>query len=266
MKERCGWGTNPYYYLAGKHGIHPSYIQEMLSDARYDEEDVLAVIEHLRSEGGKKFNLNTLAAARHFYQGAPKGAWSPSGMLEGKDILLLGTGPGVADHENAIAAYIKKYRPIVVALNTQQSIDSELIDLRVACHPVRLLADCQAHASLPQPLITPFSMLPDEVRGSLRGKEVFDYGVDVKESTFGFFENYCVIPVSLVMAYALAVATGGKASRIIMAGFDGYEGEDPRNRDTNELLRLYQDAPGAIPLLSVTPTRYDLPTSSIYGF
>jgi 4-hydroxy 2-oxovalerate aldolase len=44
MKERYGWGTNPYYYLAGKHGIHPTYIHEMLGDARYDEEDVLAVI------------------------------------------------------------------------------------------------------------------------------------------------------------------------------------------------------------------------------
>ncbi|WP_016913361.1 aldolase catalytic domain-containing protein, partial [Vreelandella stevensii] len=44
MQEHYGWGTNPYYYLAGKYGIHPTYIQEMLSDSRYDEEDVLAVI------------------------------------------------------------------------------------------------------------------------------------------------------------------------------------------------------------------------------
>jgi len=69
MQEHYGWGTNPYYYLAGKYGIHPTYIQQMLGDSRFSEEDVLAVIEHLRREGGKKFNLNTLDAARHFYKG-----------------------------------------------------------------------------------------------------------------------------------------------------------------------------------------------------
>src|SRR6056297_49838 len=26
MKAEYGWGTNPYYYLAGKYGIHPTYI------------------------------------------------------------------------------------------------------------------------------------------------------------------------------------------------------------------------------------------------
>ena len=31
MKKFYQWGTNPYYYLAGKYGIHPTYIQEMLS-------------------------------------------------------------------------------------------------------------------------------------------------------------------------------------------------------------------------------------------
>nr|WP_232247762.1 aldolase catalytic domain-containing protein [Pseudomonas putida] len=56
MQVKYGWGTNPYYYLAGKYGIHPTYIQEMLGDSRFGEEDILAVIEYLRNEGGKKFS------------------------------------------------------------------------------------------------------------------------------------------------------------------------------------------------------------------
>ena len=63
MQTHYGWGTNPYYYLSGKYGIHPTYIQEMLSDARFSEEDVLAVIEHLRKEGGKKFSFDRLNTA-----------------------------------------------------------------------------------------------------------------------------------------------------------------------------------------------------------
>lgn len=265
MQTRFGWGTNPYYYLAGKYGIHPTYIQEMLSDSRYSEEDVLAVIEHLRVEGGKKFSLNTLDAARDFYRGEPKGQWSPGELFVGRDVLLLGAGESVARHRNALERYIRGSKPLVLALNTQSAIDAELIDLRVACHPVRLLADCEAHTKLPQPLITPYSMLPAGVRGSLACKDVLDFGLQVKADTFAFDAKHCTLPTSLVVGYALAVATSGHANRILMAGFDGYGADDPRSREMQQLLDQYQAAEGALQMTAITSTRYGLHCESVYG-
>jgi len=265
MQAHFGWGTNPYYYLAGKYGIHPTYIQSMLSDSRYNEEDLLAVIEHLRVEGGKKFSLDTLDAARHFYRGEPTGQWSPRALFSGRDVLLLGTGPGVARHRDALERYIRDQKPLVLALNTQSAIDSELIDLRVACHPVRLLADCEAHTRLPQPLITPYSMLPADVRDSLAGKEVLDFGLNVEADSFEFTETHCTLPTSLVVGYALAVATSGQSGRILMAGFDGYGADDPRSREMHQLLEQYQAAEGALPMTAITPTRYGLDSESVYA-
>ncbi|EON90639.1 putative aldolase/synthase [Marinobacter lipolyticus SM19] len=265
MQERYGWGTNPFYYLAGKYGIHPTYIQEMLGDSRYDEEDILAAIEHLRVEGGKKFSIHTLDAAKHFYGDVQSGSWNPGSLLSNTEVLLLGTGPGVGRHKWALENYIRKFKPVVIALNTQAAIPSELISLRVACHPVRLLADCHAHTMLPQPLITPWSMLPDDVKRSLDGKEVLDFGLSVEPDVFRFSETSCTLPTSLVVAYALAIAASGQASRVLMAGFDGYGADDPRNREMKELLDLYQQTPGARELVSVTPTRYELMSQSIYG-
>ncbi|WP_338355656.1 aldolase catalytic domain-containing protein [uncultured Marinobacter sp.] len=265
LQDRYGWGTNPYYYLAGKYGIHPSYIQEMLSDSRYGEEDVIAVLEHLRVEGGKKFSLNTLDAARHFYRGVPRGAWAPESLISGREVLILGSGPGVNGHQRALEAYIRAHRPLVFALNTQEGIAPSLIDARIACHPVRLLADCAAHMDLPHPLITPASMLPEDVRESLEGKELLDFGLSVEESNFDFFENHCVAPTSLVIAYALSVVTSGNATRILLAGFDGYSADDPRSQEMHQLLSTYQGHDKALPLLAVTPTRYPLPSASIYA-
>lgn len=265
MQQRCGWGTNPYYYLAGKYGIHPSYIQEMQGDSRYNEEDILAVIEHLRLEGGKKFSLNTLDGARNFYQGNPKGSWTPATMLADKNVLLLGTGPGVAAHREALENFISKTKPVVIALNTQTAISSNLIDLRVACHPVRLLADYQQHAQLPQPLITPLSMLPIDVQRALKDKEVYDFGLAVTEEKFLFHESFCTLPTSLVVAYALAVAASGKAKSVLMAGFDGYAADDPRNREMDKLIKIYESTQNACKLFSITPTRYDIKTKSVYG-
>ena len=265
MQQKCGWGTNTYYYLAGKYGIHPTYIQEMLGDSRYSEEDVLAAIDHLRVEGRKKFSLNTLDAARCFYKGVAKGDWLPSSVMGGKDVLILGTGPGISKHRWALENYIKQNKPIVIALNTQSAVDASLINLRVACHPVRLLADCETHLRLPQPLITPASMLPEDVALSLSGKKLLDFGLMVEPDKFEFNETGCTLPSSLVIAYALAVATSGKAKQIFMAGFDGYSSDDPRATEMQNLLDIYVGNERSIPLVAVTPTRYAVNTKSIYA-
>lgn len=265
MKSAYGWGTNPYYYLAGKYAIHPSYIQEMMSDSRYDEEDILAVIEHLRVEGGKKFSLDTLDVARNFYHGEPTGSWSPIELLKDREVLILGTGPGVAQHKDALERYIKQMQPIVIALNTQTAVSADLINLRVACHPVRLLADCEAHTKLPQPLVTPYSMLPNDVKQALKHKEVLDFGMNVQPDTFEFSDNTCSVPTSLVMAYSFAIATSGEASKILLAGFDGYDAEDPRNSEMNNVVKKYKASVASLPIISILPTRYDVERKSVYG-
>lgn len=265
MKKAYGWGTNAYYYLAGLYGIHPTYIQETLGDSRYSEEDVIAVINHLRVEGGKQFSLHTLDAARHFYCGEPYGQWEPATVIEGRDVLLLGTGPGVEKHRAALQTYIHKTKPFVMALNTQAQIDGNLIDARVACHPVRLLADCDSHVRLPQSLIVPASMLPVDIKQALHSKDVWDFGLSVQADTFEFARSHCIVPSSLVIAYALAVATSGKARRILLAGFDGYGADDPRTAEILRVLTIYQQAKEKLELLAVTPTRYPVPTKSIYA-
>jgi 4-hydroxy 2-oxovalerate aldolase len=265
LQQKCNWGTNVYYHLAGKHSIHPTYIQSMLGDSKYSEEDILTVINHLREEGGSKYSLNALNMARNFYNGKAQGAWKPASLLQNRDVMLLGTGQGVLEHRTALEQYIKKFKPIVIALNTQSQIDSKLIDLRIACHPTRLLADCKEHIKLPQPLITPFSMLPKNIQDVLDKKEVLDYGLCIKTDIFKFNDTYSICPSSLVIAYALAVISGGRARRILMAGFDGYPAGDSRNDEMQSLLKLYISSEGNIPLLSVTNTNHSIQSKSIYG-
>jgi 4-hydroxy 2-oxovalerate aldolase len=265
MKAKFGWGTNPFYYLAGKYGIHPTYVQETMGDARYSEEDILAVIDHLRAEGGKKFSFDTLEGARHFYVGSPRGSWKPAEAMAGREVLILATGPGVAAHRPALEAYIRRARPLVIALNTQSAINSQLIHLRIACHPVRLLADAETHAALPEPLITPASMLPPSLLLELRDKDLLDFGIGIEVGRFEFHDTHCIAPTSLVMAYSLAVATSGQAGRILMAGFDGYPAGDPRNDETDAVLEAFYSHAEGSKLISITPTRHRMQGASVYS-
>ncbi len=265
MKAKFGWGTNPFYYLAGKYGIHPTYVQETMGDARYSEEDILAVIDHLRAEGGKKFSFDTLEGARHFYVGSPRGSWKPAEAMAGREVLILATGPGVAAHRPALEAYIRRARPLVIALNTQSAIDTQLIHLRIACHPVRLLADAETHAALPQPLITPASMLPETLLSELGDKTLLDFGLGIEPGQFEFHDTFCVVPSAMVLAYALSVATSGLAARILMAGFDGYEAGDPRNNELNQILETFSNAGQSPDCISITHTRFKLKSVSVYA-
>lgn len=265
MQAHYGWGTNPYYYMAGQYGIHPTYIQEMLQDLRYSDEDILAVIEHLKVEGGKKFSLDRLEAARHFYSGEPRGSWSPKSEMQGKEVLIVGTGPGVAKYREAIEAFIDQQQPYVIALNTQQNLSEDLIHVRAACHPVRLLADCHEHLKLPQPLITPASMLPAKVQQALKTKTLLDFGISVNSEGFAFHDCYAQLPTSLVMAYSLAVATSANAKRIYLVGFDGYADGDPRNDESESILTHYLSTKSGLELISLTPTRYLIKKESIFG-
>jgi len=265
LQAQYGWGTNPYYYMAGQSGIHPSYIQEMLQDSRYSDEDLLAVIKHLKIEDGKNFSLSTLEAARYFYSGEPSGTWSPKEVIQGRTVLIVGTGPGVEKYSEAIERFIEQYQPYVIALNTQKNIREDLINARAACHPVRLLADCHEHIKLPQPLITPASMLPQDVQDALAQKKLFNFGIAISNDGFKFHEQYAELPTFLVIAYVLSIATSGQASCIFLAGFDGYVAGDSRNQEMIDLFKNYSNSLGSLPIKTLTPNQYQLPSLSIYG-
>ncbi len=265
LKEQYGWGINPYYYLAGKYNIHPTYIQKMITDTRYNEEDIVSVIDYLKEQDGGKFNPDVLETARHFYSDEAKGTWEPEKVINNHDVLIIGAGPSTAKHCKAIESYIKKHNPFVIALNTQKSINEDLINARAACHPVRVLADCSEYLNLPQPLIAPASMLPDNVKQKLNQEKLFDFDIAISTNSFVFNTCNCTLPNLLVLSYALAIATSGKAKKILLAGFDGYGADDPRRKEIDNVFNLYQKTKGYVDFFSITETRYDIPIKSIYG-
>lgn len=265
LKIKHQWGINPYYYLAGKYGIHPTFVQEMLGDARFQESEVLSVINHLKGSGASKFTQEALRTGREYYSTPADGGWQPSSKIAGREVLILGAGPSLRQHRKAVEAYIDQVQPVVMALNVEQVIDAARTDLRIACHPLRLLADWERYRTLNTPLVLPLSQQSSQFRSELEATDCFDVGLQVKAGCFEFHDRMVVAPSTLVAAYALAVAASGKASRITMAGFDGFHANDPRQLEMDEILTLFQSAAPEISIRSILPTRYELSIESVYG-
>ena len=265
MKNKYGWGSNVYYYLSGLYGIHPSFIQGMLSAKNFSSDEILAVIDNLKTEGGKKFSNDLINTYKQYFIGKGNGKYKPLKNIKNKDVLILGSGPGVKEHKIALESFIKKYKPFVIALNTQNSINSKLINTRAVCNTLRLLTDHKSFKYLPQKLILPYQRLSNLIKDKFKKVKKLDFGVEVKNNTFKFMKSSAVIPNTLAISYALGIANSGKANKIYIAGFDGYEAEDPKRREMDELFSLYQSLKKKSELTSITPTKYKVKSTSVYA-
>jgi len=266
LKKKYLWGTNSYYFMAADYSIHPTYIQTILSDGRFKEEDILSVINYLECEDSTKFISHKLESSKNFYHGEAIGTFSPITILNNKDVLIIGSSKNLEHHRKALEDFIRKHKPVVIALNACSQIDDSLIDYRIACNPMRLMADLDIYLGLTQPLITPLSMLPKSLSRKLKGKKVLDYGIGISKDGFEFHKNYGIIPNQLVFAYVLSFIASGKANKAFLSGFEGYGLGDIRNSEINELIDKFKQKANNLKLIAITPSQYSgLEKISIYG-
>ena len=60
-----------------------------------------------------------------------------------------------------------------------------------------------------------------------------------------------------------SIASSGEASKILLAGFDGYS-DLKRTKIIDNLFYLYSASKKSIPLIAITPTTYSVPSTSIF--
>ena len=265
LKQKYRWGSNPFYYLSGKNELHPTYIQNMLDDKSYRNEDIYASIKELTKNKSINFKERKLQNSRTYYNQEIDGEWSPINEFLNKEVLLLAPGKSINIHKNAVQKFIRKFSPLVVALNILDNIEDELINYRIACHPIRIFSDLPKYKLFRQPLITPKKQLIKWSKKSLEF-QILDFGIKVQENTFEFKKKSCTIPSPLVMAYSLAMLNSGKAKKIYCAGFDGYEDGDPRQSEVNSIWEAYFRSSNYVEVISLTNTLHKIPKSSVYSF
>jgi 4-hydroxy 2-oxovalerate aldolase len=264
LKEKYKWGMNPFYFLAGKHGIHPTYVQEMLS-IKLSDEEVINVINRLSEIGSSKYDVNIVKSVFQKPVKASKGTWSPKKYFKGKELLLLTSGESVLDYKLELESYIIKKKPIVLALNNLVKINPKFIDYYVTCNPIKLISDLEIMKSLKKSVILPESLLNNTYNNKKKKIKIKNFGVGLEIDRFKYFDKYAIIPKLYNVAYALAVATSGKASKILLAGFDGYREKDERNKIVNDIFLKYSESSKKTSIVSVTPSNYNLKKISIYA-
>ena len=240
------------------------YTRTIMRTFLHDDDEIISAINQLKLGDGKRYNSDL---ARLDYQKPiklKKGQWSPLTKIKNREVLIMASGPRANDYKNEIENYIKLKKPFVIALNTAVSINKKFVDVYSACHPLRLISDANLYKSLTSPLVVPVSLLSNNLKSKFKYLKLLNFGVGIQEDLFEFHKTGAVIPRLYAVAYALSIATSGNASRILLAGFDGYGPQDRHTKITEHLFSLYSSCKNARPLLAVTPSIYKIKSTSIY--
>ena len=266
LKKIYKWGPNKFYRYAAKKKIHPTYIQEILSDKRYNPSEYFKILNNLDNIDAKKFNPNKLILSSNFYKGTPKSKWSPLSILKDKNILIIGPGNSVAKNKIKIENFIEKNKLFVIALNTSKGIDEKYINLRLVSHPLRIISDIHFHNKISTNLILPLSMLPEELKEKINrsNKILFDYGLTLKnKNNLKIKNNYCELPNSLAISYALSILVAGKTNYTFIAGLDGSKKNDSAFEETKKIFDLFKKRYKNFDVKTITKTKFKLKSFKI---
>lgn len=269
LQAECGWGVNSHYVRAAMRRIHPTFVQELLTNSAYSALEIDAAISELGKVQSQHFSRQNLSEATSWISAVTtdRGEWNQRELFEGRKVLLLGGGPSGKSHSHALTQLARKSETLVISTNLSSPVDPSLIVAHVACHPLRLVADAHSLSRLEKQVITPRALVPEVTRSQLQDKgHLLDVGLSLSaEGVISASEGLVELPAPLVLAYSLLICLSGGATDVLLAGFDGYSGDDPRMLSEQPIIEGILALRFPARVVAITPTRYNMPQSSVYG-
>ncbi|MBH09532.1 MAG: hypothetical protein CMG74_04110 [Candidatus Marinimicrobia bacterium] len=265
LKNENNCGSNLYYHFAANHGIHPNFVQSLLTDKRYDNQQVMSALEFLADQKSISYSTEAMRNAIYGNQTNILGKWDATGWLDGKEVIIVGAGPSVNKYREGILQYIGENDPVVLFLNINRYLPNSMAKATIVSNETRAFFDSQQYHSLKHPIILPEARLGNIIKDRIKGLEILDYGLTLKEGKFIIGPKGCQLQWTLAAAYALSIVTQAGALKISLVGFDGYTADDPRQDEMNDVFLKYTTLYKSMIITALTPTTYHINQNSIFS-
>lgn len=266
MQSKLGWGTNIHYFLSGLKGVHPTYVQEILADNRFDKLTSLRLVEELGKSGASKYSEATLQSLGAKTSGhtesnaSPIKVSNPWKQIGVRDAIIIGPGLTSKTYSRQLHVLLENNQDaLVLSVNDAPSLGAPTRCVKVFSHRRHIDRNIGLFAHEGQRILVPPSRIKDSSLGDpVANVETLEFDVGSKFDVSG---GYVESPVDNVFAFAAGASIIAGASRVILAGFDGIGGGDQRDFDMIEILSRLQLLEG-IDVISVTPTKLPILTIS----
>lgn len=264
LKKKYHWGPNIYYYLSAAYRIHPTFIQELLSDPRYTPSNIITAINSLKDINANSYSKNLMEKVLSNNNLNSKGSWSAKNFCKNKNVLIVGNGPSLRRYLSHIKDFIIKNKIFVICLNYNDLLPSKLISAYAICNEMRVSIEKNRFNKINKPIVLPKSLLLKAIGNTLNEKIILDYGLSIEKNSFEINQFGCKLSNPLALPYAISFAKFGGANKILLAGIDGYSPTDRRQPELIKSIELYFQFFDKPELISITPTNLPLNCSSVF--
>ena len=260
LMSEYNWGPSLPYRLAADWGIHPTFVQELLSE-NTDHRAVISSLQKLSSQESSRFNPVMLASGSdHHVEEGPSVSDNLSSAV-GRDVLIVGGGPTASLHKQQILQYATDRGATILLLNLAwPDYISTAGTFRVGANRMRLGVNADIFWESRSQTIAPLS----PPSGKLDASKSSVIPIRIGSVEIDFRAGVAFAPNELTLSYALALAIYLEAETVCLAGIDGYEDGDMRNSELIESVSTFKAGRPNIELVSLTPTKLPVVTRSPY--
>lgn len=236
LKNKYNWGPNYYYHFSAINNVHPTYIQKLLDDGKYNLDQKNLTMHKLKKRAANFFSEHTLRET--IYKNKNNGLSNIYNLFNRKDVCILASGPTGNKFSNKIKKYIVDKKPVVISLNINQFLPKKFIDYYIFCYDYRVIYESHQFQNLQKSIIMPFTLF-EKYLPKIDRKKIIDYGLVLKKNSLNAYSSYCEIESPLAIAYALAICSAGCAKSVNLAFVDGYDNNKLLNNEIIFYLKKF---------------------------
>ena len=252
LKKKYEWGYNPYYHYSAVHKIHPSYVQVLIEDKRYENEKIFNFLEKLSKIKTSNFNPSLLDEDYDkFYNNNYDVNKFPIKLLNHEEVIIFGSGPSIFKFKDFIYNFIKKKKLLKFALNYSSIIDLKSIDYFIISHISRVNIEIKDLIKTNKKIIAPQAIID---KFKIPKKKSLSYGLKIGKK-FSANRRYCEAISPLAIVYALLLLSQTDVKRIYLAGIDGYD-DEILNQEINNFFQFFKTKYKKVEILNITPTKF----------
>ena len=258
LKDQFKWGESSYYNLGAKNLVHPSYVQYLTQNGDYSSTEILEAIDFLGTRSHIQFSEEYLSFVLQNQLSKNVELFETQVMkFDGiNSAIILGAGDSIRSMSPLQLDSLKSNEnEIAVSLTLRPKLDRMLIDIYLIVDPVKYYIDYKILESHNSMVVTPFNLRP---QNAVRSSNIV-FPTNTQKGTLESMQHQATLPYLSSLGYALMFMVEAKIFSIKLAGFDGFEKDDPRQSQNQEIIDLFQSKYGQdYKLEFITPTSYRL--------
>lgn len=222
--KQSPWGYNMFFYVAASNDCHPNYVSYLMEKRTLSVKSINEILGKLEGEKKLLYDESYIENLYMEYQKIDvddkKDFERLTNELSGKSILLLGPGTNLLKQMDRVKDYICKEKPIIISINfVPDEIKPDYVFLSNSKRYVQLatvLSSCQEGIKvIATSNVTKTSGSFDY---TLKYSDLLDYQAEIADN-------------SVVMLLQVLIRI--KAKNVVLAGFDGYRGNEKNYINAN---------------------------------